>query len=102
MAKQPYVSFCAIKCGKPGFTVLFIALDSSGQIRYIGFMLNWTREKQHSYSVFLTPEQAEALQEMVMAFTPEKNPTPAKAANRIEAKRKLRVLLDAIRRREAR
>ena len=65
-------------------------------------MLNWTREKQHSYSVFFTREQAEALQEMVMAFEPEGEPGAVKASNRIEAKRKLRVLLDAIRRRETR
>jgi hypothetical protein len=62
-------------------------------------MYNFNRDKQHSYSVFLTPDQARALNDMVNGQAP----TTALATDALNAvKSKLRVLLDAIRKRESR
>jgi hypothetical protein len=65
-------------------------------------MFNYNRGKQHSYSIFLTPEQAQQLSEMIREAAPKPNAHAYDAAVRIEVKRKVNVLINAIKTRESR
>jgi hypothetical protein len=71
-----------------------------------GYNTNMTnyfnRGRQPSYSVFLTREQAEAMNDMARESQAPLDLSATVAAARIEVKRKLRVLVDAIRKKESR